>query len=266
MKKQAFHFEIHDLLTQFVTAFDDVVIKRYDINSKTAAESVAVRYVYSPKQRVLFDLVNKAQNITVPVIAVSIGGYSRDQSRVFNKIDGITRARSVSDSTIADKSVHFRMPVPVDVSINMSIIAKFQTDMDQIISNWVPYSNPYIVISWKVPNEPNTGFGLAINEEIRSIVDWSGQISMQYPTDINAQQRYQVTADTNFTVKGWLFPANESYAKNILKIDANFYNSRNITIYESLTGDSFFYSTSSALVNETETVTVSTNPAITNIY
>ena len=62
MKKEAFHFEIKDLLTQFIAAFDDVVIKRHNKN-RQAKQEIEVRYVFAPKQRVMYDIINKAQNL-----------------------------------------------------------------------------------------------------------------------------------------------------------------------------------------------------------
>ena len=76
MKNRAFHFEIKDLLTQFIAAFDDVVIKRYtrggrdreeptgNVLERTPKQDVEVRYVFAPKQRVMYDIINKAQNLT----------------------------------------------------------------------------------------------------------------------------------------------------------------------------------------------------------
>ena len=57
MKNRAFHFEIKDLLTQFVAAFDDVVISRYNKN-REARQNIEVRYVFAPKQRVMYDIIN----------------------------------------------------------------------------------------------------------------------------------------------------------------------------------------------------------------
>ena len=87
MRFETFHFEVKDLVTQFCNAFDSVVIKRYDSN-RNVVSKINVRYVYAPKQRVLYDLVNKAQNIDIPCIAISVNGISRDESRVFNKLSG----------------------------------------------------------------------------------------------------------------------------------------------------------------------------------
>ena len=80
MKNRAFHFEIKNLLTQFVAAFDDVVISRYDKN-RQARQNIDVRYVFAPKQRVMYDIINKAQNITLPVVSINLkGGYFRKRN------------------------------------------------------------------------------------------------------------------------------------------------------------------------------------------
>ena len=85
MKNRAFHFEIKNLLTQFVAAFDDTVISRFDKN-RNANSNIEVRYVFAPKQRVMYDIVNKAQNLTLPVVAINLDSVSRDETRVFNKL------------------------------------------------------------------------------------------------------------------------------------------------------------------------------------
>lgn len=254
MKSQSYHFEVKDLITQFVAAFDNIVIRRYKTD-RTVDSSVHVRYVYSPKQRVMLDLVNKAQNITVPVVSVSIGSMNRAPDRVFNKIYGYYYGQNVPNST------HMRTPVPVDIVVNVSILAKFQSDMDQILSNFIPYNNPYIIISWMVPTE----FGLPIPLEIRSEVLWSGSMSFSYPTDIAATEKYKVTADTSFTIKGWLFPATSNSVGNIYHVNANFYNEASITDYESLTGQTWTYPASAAVYNELETVALSGNPSTQEI-
>lgn len=263
MQNQTFHFEIKDVLTQFIAAFDDIIIKRYDKN-RVAANDVHVRYVYSPKQRVIFDLVNKAQNITIPVVAVNITRVSRDENRVFNKIDGFYYSRGLDETNQQPTSINYRSPVPVNIEINMSILTKFQSDMDQILSNFIPYNNPYIIISWKVPDTvvPN---GFSIPQEIRSEVLWSGDVSLTYPTDIPAFEKYKVIGETSFTIKSWLFPAKKADVGNIYYIDANFYNNRIITNFEDLSGDTFTYSTSTLLVSDKETVSILGYPQTTNV-
>lgn len=261
MRKETYHFEIKDLITQFTAAFDDIIIKRYD-KDKNPQSKVQVRYVYAPKQRVLYDLVNKAQNITVPAVAINITNVSRDENRVFNKLAGFYISKGLSDNDAKNVSQFYRTPIPVNIGIAMSIITKFQTDMDQILSNFVPYSNPYIIISWKIPLglvNPNN----AMLQEIRSEVLWDGSINLSYPVELQANDKYRIVGDTTFVIKGWLFPAVEAPVGNIYQIDANFHTEANITSYDELSSSSITYPLSTGLVNETESVSISGNPTFT---
>ena len=264
MKLQTYHFEIKDLITQFVAAFDDIIINRYDKN-RNPVNKVQVRYVYSPKQRVMYDLVNLAQNITVPVVAINITSVARDSNRVFNKLDGYFYSKGVSDSTGLPTTSHYNSPVPVNITVAMSIMTKFQTDMDQIISNFVPYNNPYIILSWRVPEDLVTG-GFSIPQEIRSEVLWDGNINLEYPTDINASEKYKIVGNTTFTIKGWLFPAAQDDVGNIFYINNNFHNVALVTSVAELTAQNIVSPLSSGLISQNETVSISANPQITNIF
>jgi hypothetical protein len=212
VKVQSYHFEIKDIITQFVSAFNDIVINRYN-KGRDIVDKIHVRYLYAPKERVLNDIVNKSQHITLPAVSVSITGISRDENRVFNKILGTPASIGDAQST----TINTPSPVPINIEVSMSMISRYQTDMDQILSNFVPYTNPYIIISWPVPATISGQL-----QEIRTEVLWSGSISLQYPTELAATDSYRVTADTSFTIKGWLFPGKSSTLSNIFYIETNF--------------------------------------------
>jgi hypothetical protein len=219
MKKTPYHFEIKDLMIQFVSAFDNIIIKRYN-KSRAVQDQLQVRYAYSPKQRVIHDLINKGRHITLPVVAVNISSVSRDPTRVFNKIagsyhPGTTYMGSVSANL--PTSNYLPQPVPVNIDVNMSILTKFQTDMDQILSNFIPYNDPYIIISWKTPDA-----FLQNDQEIRSEVLWGGNINIVYPTDLPANSPYRISADTTFTIKGWLFREKQKDTGNIFVVNTYF--------------------------------------------
>ena len=273
MKNRAFHFEIKNLLTQFVAAFDDVVISRYNKN-REAKQNIEVRYVFAPKQRVMYDIINKAQNLTLPVVAINLASVTRDNDRVFNKL--ATSYLPSQEKTASKVSAPFSMPVPVNLEINMSILARYMADVDQIVSNFVPYNNPYIILSWKVP----AAFGAEYDQEIRSEVLWSGDLAYNTPTDTTYSDQFRITVDTTFTIKGWLFPEEKGTSGNIYKIDSNFIpvdlanriysplDSTQVDEYlsyqqQGYTGLSSF-STTAALCSET--ITVSGLPDITNLY
>ena len=227
MKKKPFYFEIKDVLIQFISAFNDTVIDRYN-SSRVVKDQIAVRYVYSPKKRALHNLINKSQHITLPAVVVSISSIERDSARVFNKIRGTYDAQSPADDPKSVTYDNIPQPIPVNIGINMSIMTKYQNDVDQILSNFIPYSNPYIVVSWKLPDKLTT-----LMKEIRTEIEWSGSVNMDYPTDVQPDQPARISADTSFTVKSWLFPAGGTkVGPNILYAYTNMYPVTGISFLE----------------------------------
>jgi hypothetical protein len=224
MKNYTHHFELQDILKMFSNAFNDIIIKRYN-KDRAPEDQIHVNFKYAPKTRVLYDLVQKEGGIKLPCIAISIGGIKRNQNRVFNKIDGAY----FSNFPTQDSYKHLLQPVPIDLTVNMSIITNFQSDMDQILTNFIPYSDPYVVISWKWPDIiPWSDF------EIRSHVLWSENVNLQYPIDIANNAPYRIIADTSFTIETWMFKNNPGFEAPIYTIDMSFAAMSAITTYEDM--------------------------------
>ena len=257
MVNYTYNFEVKDLLTQFVAAFDDTVIKRYDKNNN-ARQEIGVRYVFAPKQRIMYDIVNKAQNIELPVVAINLASVSYDTERVFNKLNNFENYANANTSSA------IRTPTPVNLTVNMSILCRYMQDMEQIISNFVPYSDPYIILSWKEPVSDDVNNTI----EIRSEVVWDQNISLNTPTETTYSDKFRIIADTTFTIKGWLFRSKNERSSPIYFIENNFVNVRPDFNFNqglsSLEYESFFDSLTS--VADIETITLSGIPDITNIY
>jgi len=197
----------------------------------------------------MYDIVNKAQNLTLPVVAVDVTSVSRANDRVFNKIDNFYTPYTKNSTS------NIKMPIPVDISVNMSILGRYMQDIDQILSNFIPYSNPYIILSWKEPTEiPNQVV------EIRSEVLWNGNISFNSPTDTTYSDKFRIVCDTSFIIKGWIFKNKNEISTPIYFIDVNTYalNRSNILSYDSLS--------SLDLENSSDTYTLSAQPTITNVF
>lgn len=257
MVNYTYNFEIKDLLTQFVAAFDDTVIKRYNKNGK-AQQEIGVRYVFAPKQRILYDIVNKAQNIELPVVAVNLTSISYDTDRVFNKLNNF------DNYATANSSSAIRTPTPVNLTVNMSILCRYMQDMEQIISNFVPYSDPYIILSWKEPVSDNVNNTI----EIRSEVLWDQNISLNTPSETTYSDKFRIIADTTFTIKGWLFRSKNERSSPIYFIDNNFIHAGpNFNLKQGLSSldyESFFNSLTSEA--DIETISLSGIPDISNIF
>ena len=211
MNQYTYDWEIQTLMTMFMNSMSDIVVKRFNVH-KQPEDQIKTRLVYAPKQRVLNDLLNRDQNLQLPVMACYIGGITRDNNRVFNKILGNYQQTEKSTTVYNEK-----MPLPIDLAINVSIMTRYQADMDQIISHLIPYINPYFTVSWRTPGRPD--------HEIRSNVFWNGNVAITYPMDMPSSQVARVVADLSFTFKGWMFQAKGDDIGKILTFDTSFVNS-----------------------------------------
>ena len=252
-----YYHEIQDILKQFVAAFDGTIIKRTN-KARQPQDIIRVRYLNAPKGRVLHDIVSKEPHeLILPAVAVTITNISRDPSRVFNKLSGYYPLKNLNKRD----TQQIPQPIPINIDVSMSIISKFELDLYQIVSNFVVYTNPYIILSWKVPEEA----GLDYDEELRTEVLWNGSIPIEQPTELAASDRYKISADTSFTIKSWLFrdlgeDTNSIYFINVdlfetSKLTEGLYNYTNTTL---LTGGPYF--------GDTPGVTLSAFPQITNVY
>ena len=216
MKNYTHHFEVEDILKQFADALNDIIVKRFN-KDREVGDHIRVNFVYAPKSRTLHEIVNLAQHHKMPVVSISLGGLRRDANRVFNKIDGSAWANTFTDSPSSLNWTNLLQPIPINLSVNVSIMTRFQSDLDQILSNFIPYSDPYFVISWKWPDIiPWSDF------EIRSTVRWDENVTYQYPTEVAKEQPYWTNADTSFTIETWMFKNKPPDGKPIYVIDHSF--------------------------------------------
>lgn len=260
MKNYTYNFEIKDLLTQFVAAFDDTVIKRFN-RAGAPEQEVEVRYVFAPKQRIMYDVVNKAQNLQLPVVAVNLTSVSYDTDRVFNKLNNFENASGVNSAS------SIRTPTPVNLTVNMSILCRYMQDMEQILSNFIPYADPYIVLAWKEPVSDALDSDVI---EIRTEVLWDQTINLNTPTETTYSDKFRIIADTSFTIKGWLFRNQNEAANPIYFIENNFINtSPTYSFNQALTSleyEAFFDSLTADAGYDIDTISLSGIPEITNVY
>lgn len=192
MKTYTYHKEIRIIIDQVLNTLNNVVIKRLnEQDDVTNTDSIQVQLKYSPKQRILHDIVNLNDHIQVPVMALSMSNIQYDDKRAFNKIEGF----SVSTALLSSGG-NFPQPIPITVSLNLSILARYQRDLDQILTCIFSNFFPYIVISYKHPD---------LGHEVRCVVEWDKAISLEYPLEIQATQPYRLIANSSFKVFAWMY-------------------------------------------------------------
>lgn len=251
MKTYSYFRETLNTLTQFTAAFDDCVVWRYDKNFEKK-EKINVRYVFGPKNRVLYDIVNQSKNITLPVISIEQTNVKRDSSRIQFKDQKITR-RNLNDDSIS----RVPSPIPVTMDLNVSMVANYKEDIDQIAANILQWFNPYIIISCKIPEE----FGMDFIDEIRTEATWGGSVDYENPTNIAASDKYKIVGNTTFNVKGWIFPALETPQAPIYVVNTNFVSVSSGSI---LNGYDDFWSLSAN--DTTDSISISAFPEFTNYF
>jgi len=208
MREYNHNNELRILLTQVIDALGNVVIKRVNRGTGNTDDNIHVNLRYSPKSRVIHDIVNKSQHIELPVMALSIGGINYDSSRTFNKIAGF-----YTDIPAASAFGKHYQPLPIELSLNLSILTRYQNDLDQIITCLYTFFHPYITFSYTHPE---------VQQEVRCVLKWDGGLNIQYPNDVAANLPYRVTCDSSFKAYGWIYRNNDDPVGKIYKIDSNF--------------------------------------------
>lgn len=220
MRWQPLGKEVKILITQFIDALDEVIIQRRNKDA-SIDDQIEVNIIYSPKQRTLWDLINKNQHIQIPVISCYITAFARDPQRVFNKIEGsyynLYPASSGSESLL--------QPLPINITMGVSIICRYQTDLDQILGQ-LAYFDPYIVVSWLDP--------LLNFTEVRSTVYWDESVKIQYPVETTSNQPTRIIADTSFVIKGWLYKIPQPNVGKIYEVKTTFTSVSELDINYSL--------------------------------
>lgn len=239
MNAYNFHNEIDTNLKMFISALDDTVIKRYDAVTGVVKDSIKVNYTFSPKSRVFADLKGQADTIKFPIVALTVKGINRDNSRVKNKFEEFVYEDE-------DGSLLRLRKVPVNINVEMTIVTKFAGDLDQILQNFAVFFDPYIAYSW---SEPKSGL------EVRTETFWDGNISIEYPTEVQHNEYFRNIATTSFTIKTWMYRSSLTPIHKICKINADYIFTKDFHCnYQTLKD--------STNENQTDSYTISGRPII----
>lgn len=190
MNLRSYNKEIVIATRMFMDVFNDIVIDRRD-NQDTVQKTIKVPCLYGARSRMLKALENRGNTLRLPLITVSIAGFNRDEGR----------AHSVNIFKQLNVDGHFdirnMVANPINLSFQVSILTKYQEDLDQILGNFIPFFNPDIYITWPNP------FG---GDNIKSQILWDGDFAISYPEDITAEEPWRILAEGTFTFKTWMFP------------------------------------------------------------
>jgi hypothetical protein len=198
-------------------------------SEETLSESreTKIDITYAPKERKLIEQLyehtdpDSFHDQKVPKFSVSITSINYDNTRALN----FFRTRRIKQNS---KQFNDRMPQPYDIGMNLSILAKYESHLHQIIENIVPFFSPYIIVKIK----ENKDILDAVPRELR--IDYDGAVGRDVPVQYIDTERRYVRGDLNFLIKGWVYrPISESPGP-IQRIPIRFFNSLDFAIPENL--------------------------------
>lgn len=197
-KPYEYNFEIETMLQQFIAVIDNAIVMRYSVNkednTRELDEIIKPGYILGTKQRVMFDIINKAKNYELPVVIISLQGISFAKERQAAKNRDITVNTNNADSSYA-------RPTPISIKVEVTIMTKYMTDLYQIYGKLATQFQPALAYSWFVPQTIQTNW-----VELRNKIEWDGELSLDVRTESKESDEDKFTGKMNFTIDGWLFP------------------------------------------------------------
>ena len=206
-----FEYFYHEILRRtivsFGSLFNDITIKHNNSSNETVS-SIKVPLAYGPTQKFLARLeqvpnLNAPIQMTLPRMSFEFTGLNYDASRKVTTTQTFVSAVT-TDKTKPRKSY---MPVPYNMSFELSIMTKLNDDMLQIIEQIIPYFQPAYTISVDLVE--------TIGEKRDIPVVLEG-ISMQDDYEGDYSTRRALIYTLRFTAKTYLFGPIADVSKDII--------------------------------------------------
>ena len=214
-----YHEIIRKTIIAFGTLFNDIHIKHK--NDTKVISDMKVPLAYGPTQKFLAKLeqqadLNKPVQITLPRMSFEFVGLSYDPTRKATSTQTFLTKSTTNSSNI--KRAY--LPVPYNMSFELSIYTKHNDDMLQIIEQILPYFQPAFNITIDLVE--------SIGEK-RDIPVILNSVSMQDDYEGDFSTRRALIYRLQFTAKTYLFgPIADSSDGLIRKVQVDMYTSTDI--------------------------------------
>lgn len=207
----------HDTLRKYVILFGTLFNNIWITRDNTTGESVQTMKVplsYGPKEKFLARLdanpsLSNKVGVVLPRISFEMTSFTYDSERKLNTLNKLYKQPTNNGS---DDSIAYQyMPVPYNITFEMSILVKNAEDGTRIIEQILPYFTPDWVASVNLIPEINGVFDIPIILNDISVTDtYEGSF----------EERRAIIWNLSFTLKGYIFgPTKKS---NLIKhVQAN---------------------------------------------
>ncbi len=212
-----YHEIIRKTIVSFGTLFNNIEIQHTDKSGK-AVSVIKVPVSYGPQQKFLARVTQGRDyqdgvgtTLTLPRISFEVVGMTYDSTR---KVSTMQSFKSVNKKT--NKMVKTLMPVPYNINMQLSILAKLNEDAIQILEQILPYFQPAFNLTVDLVD--------VIGEKRDMPITLEGiQMEDNYEDDFLTRRALVYTM--NFVCKTYLFgPVNNSSEGLIKKVQTDYYS------------------------------------------
>lgn len=183
-----YHSHIRKAVAVFGTLFNNIVVQRKDANGNSI-NNIKVPLSYGPKQKFLTRLFEEPDlnapevAIRLPRMSFEITSMTYDTSVKLNKLNTLAQPNVHGQSTITT-------PVPYILTFQLTVYAKNQDDVLQVVEQILPYFNPeYVVTIKEVPELGLTRNIPIVLQSVNYTDDYEGDFStrrvLQYQLDFS---------------------------------------------------------------------------------
>jgi hypothetical protein len=192
----------HDTLRKYVilfgTIFNDIWITRDNVAGESI-QTLKVPLSYGPKEKFLARLqgdptFDNKVGIILPRISFEMTSFTYDSERKLNTLNRIYK--QPTNNGTDDRILYQYMPVPYNITFQMSIMVKNAEDGTRIIEQILPYFTPDWTAAVNLIPEIGATFDIPIILNDVNVTDsYEG----------NFVERRSIIWDLSFTMKGFIF-------------------------------------------------------------
>lgn len=208
----------------FKRIFNNISIERTDINGNVKV--IPIVCTFEQRSRILKNWENaeKRSQMTLPMIVINRTGYQRTPDRL-NGYNNEVKYEIHSKN----RNYNLLTPVPIDISYDVSIIAAYPSDVDQIASNFMIMLNNDCYVKCMHPKYE----GIMMNNQIVM----SDSVSEEHPGELDGTADDIITSTFQFTFKTYLFGGTQTAKKVPAQIISSFTGPVLSNVILELTGD-----------------------------
>ena len=200
MQIQSYNEELAIANLMFMRLFNNIRIQRQQNNGEV--DDIKINCTLGQRSRILKSYQNPERRgqMRLPMIVVNRTGYTRSAQRVNNLHNEVK-----FEMTSKYRKYDLLTPVPIDISYDVSVIAKQPSDIDKIASNFMVFFNNDVYVSCEHPKYE----GIMLNNQ----VVMQDSVTEEHPDELDGATDDLITATFQFTFKTYLFGGTQKAKK-----------------------------------------------------